>query len=339
MFGWISKITNKPARAAARRARALTPKGAARLRPYLVMAALLSTAFATESSELAPRAGHSLLLDVARAGNRVVAVGDRGHVLLSDDEGRNWRQVVVPARAMLNAVAFGDTRHGWAVGHDGVILATSDAGETWQRQDKGGELDAVWLDVIARDDQWAMACGAYGLLQNTNDGGARWIRTRPSADELHYNALSGGANGFLYLAGEQGTVLINGRKRMAWDKADLNYEGSLFGVLPLDEQHLLAYGLRGRIFASDDGGETWSERANPVPVLIMCGVQLKSGVIVLGGLSGNFFVSRDRGQTFGNWKPAEYNGGVASILETADGALLVAGELGLARLTLPEAPR
>src|SRR5690349_8937389 len=54
---------------------------------------------AAESSEPARLAAKSLLLDVARAGSRLVAVGDRGHVLLSDDEGGTWRQVIVPTRA------------------------------------------------------------------------------------------------------------------------------------------------------------------------------------------------------------------------------------------------
>jgi photosystem II stability/assembly factor-like uncharacterized protein len=67
----------------------------------------------------------------------------------------------------------------------------------------------------------------------------------------------------------------------------------------------------------------------------MAGLLLKSGVTVLAGTGGNFFFSRDGGHTFANWKPAEYNGGVSAVLETTDGALLVVGELGVARLQLP----
>lgn len=35
-----------------------------------------------------PLAGRSSLLDITRAGSRLVAVGERGHVLLSDDQGK-----------------------------------------------------------------------------------------------------------------------------------------------------------------------------------------------------------------------------------------------------------
>ena len=81
------------------------------------------TSGAAETSELAPLAPTSLLLAVARVGDRLVAVGDRGHVLLSADQGRNWTQSLTPTRALLTGVSFPDAQHGWAVGHDGVILA------------------------------------------------------------------------------------------------------------------------------------------------------------------------------------------------------------------------
>ena len=66
------------------------------------------------------------------AGSRVVAVGDYGGVLLSDD-GKAFRQArVVPTRTVLTSVFFLDAQHGWAAGHDGTVIATVDGGETWR---------------------------------------------------------------------------------------------------------------------------------------------------------------------------------------------------------------
>ena len=286
-------------------------------------------------SEPAPLASQSLLLDVARAGSRLVAVGDRGHVLLSDDEGHAWRQVLVPTRAMLTGVSFGDDKHGWAVGHDGVILATTDGGQTWSRQAPGQDLETVFLDVFFSDPLHGLAVGAYGKCLLTMDGGKSWQPAAPIPDEVHVNQIAPTSDDTVYLAGETGTLLISADARTPWRKLAVPYEGSLFGVLPLGGKALLTYGLRGHVFASDDAGETWTERQIPVPVLIMAGVRLKSGVIVLAGLGGNFFLSRDGGRTFEGWKPAAFTGGVASLLETADGALLAVGELGVVRLQVP----
>lgn len=317
------------------------PDGLLKARPeaalhliVLLFFALPLSLLAAESSEPAPLAAESLLLDLTRAGPRLVAVGDRGHVLLSDDEGRTWKQVIVPTRAMLTGVSFGDTSHGWAVGHDGVILATTDAGLTWTRQDAGGDLDTVWLDVFFSDPLHGLAIGAYGKCALTLDGGKSW---QPSAipEEVHLNQIAPTATDRLYLAGEAGTLLTSTDARAGWQKIEVPYDGSLYGSLPLDEKRLLIYGLRGNVYFSDNAGILWTKRETAVPVLIMAGLKLKSGVIVLAGTGGNFHLSRDSGATFAHWQPEAYNGGVSALLETADGALLVAGEKGVARLQLP----
>ncbi|MCP4657928.1 MAG: hypothetical protein GY856_21175, partial [bacterium] len=79
-----------------------------------------------EHSVPAPLAWRSLLLDGVAVGGLMVAVGERGHVLLSTDQGTKWHQAEVPTRATLTGVYFHDERNGWAVGHDAVILRTRD---------------------------------------------------------------------------------------------------------------------------------------------------------------------------------------------------------------------
>lgn len=307
--------------------------------PFLVLllfgTVCIAPASGAESSEPAPLAARSLLLDAARAGNRLVAVGDRGHVLLSDDEAKTWRQVIVPTRAMLTGVSFGDASHGWAVGHDGVILATRDAGETWTRQDPGDDLDTVWLDVFFSDARIGLVVGAYGKAHLTFDGGESWKPAAPPPDELHLNHIAPTGTDRIYVAGEAGTLLTSTHAREGWRQLDVPYDGSLYGTLLLDDSHLLIYGLRGRVFASDDAGESWTARETQTPVLITAGLKLRSGVIVLAGLGGNFHLSRDGGRTFAHWQPADYTGGVSALLEAADGALVAIGEQGAARLQLP----
>ena len=71
-----------------------------------------------------------LLADATRVGNRVIAVGDRGYVVYSDDNGATWKRAKSPAAPLLTSVDFVDAKRGWAVGHDSIILATADGGET-----------------------------------------------------------------------------------------------------------------------------------------------------------------------------------------------------------------
>ena len=290
---------------------------------------------AAEFSEPAPLAAHSLLLGVARAGASLVAVGDRGHILLSKDEGRTWTQSVVPTRAMLTGVSFPDAQHGWAAGHDGVIVSTTDGGQTWRRQDKGDDLETIYLDVLFLDAQRGFAVGAYGKFIRTQDGGKTWTPSAPAEHDIHYNRLTASAGGLLFLAGESGSLLISSDAGLSWHPSAVPYDGSLFGYVSVDENIGVVHGLRGHIFATSDRGASWVPHSSDIKSLIMGGCRLHSGLIVLGGQGGNFFISRDQGATFGHWKPAGFGGSVAALAETEDGTILAVGEAGAVRLALP----
>jgi photosystem II stability/assembly factor-like uncharacterized protein len=290
---------------------------------------------AVESSEPAPLAARALLLAVANTGDKLVAVGDHGDVVVSRDNGRTWTQSPTPTRALLTGINFPNARDGWVVGHDGVILHTTDGGLTWQRQDGGRDHENVYLDVLFRDSLHGFVVGAYGKFLTTSDGGKTWIAAKPAAGEVHYNRISEGLDGYLYLAGESGTVLVSNDGGATWIKAEVPYDGSLFGVLPLDGSRIITYGLRGHILRSDDHGANWEPLPNDVTVLIMGGIRLRNGPILLGGQGGNFFISRDAGHSFSPWKPAGFGTSVADLVEADDGAIITVGEAGAVRLNLP----
>ncbi|HSH90193.1 MAG TPA: hypothetical protein VK996_09400, partial [Ramlibacter sp.] len=167
-----------------------------------LLAAIVAPAI--ERAAIAVRSpGRAVLLAADKAGARLVAVGEHGVVALSDDQGITWRQArVVPTSVSLAAVRFADERSGWAVGHGGVILRTTDGGETWLRQADGRSLaqaalaasarsaddrqtkaaqrlvddgpDKPLMDIIAFNAQQALVVGAYGLAFETADGGKTW---------------------------------------------------------------------------------------------------------------------------------------------------------------------
>jgi len=126
-------------------------------------------------AQISPLAARSLLQSVARAGGRLVAVGQRGHILVSSDGGRTWKQSDVPVSSDLTSVFFADESEGWAAGHDGVILHTSDGGSTWALQLSGVDGgDKPFLDLWFSDSRNGYAVGAYNLVYRTSDGGKTW---------------------------------------------------------------------------------------------------------------------------------------------------------------------
>jgi photosystem II stability/assembly factor-like uncharacterized protein len=228
----------------------------------IVMATLcalpLATALETpaQAQEVAPTAArqwadasHMTMLGAAHAGARIVAVGEQGVILLSDDDGQHFRQAKgVPANATLSAVTFVNAQTGWAVGQWGVVLVTHDGGEDWslQRVDTSVDQPLFSVDFINERDGWAV--GLWSLTLATHDGGETWVRMalpKPpgggKADRNLYKIFSDGAD-TLYIAAEQGTVLKSTDRGATWNYLDTGYKGSLWTGVATHEGRVIVGG-------------------------------------------------------------------------------------------------
>lgn len=293
---------------------------------------LLPAFFSGRAAEFVPR---MLLLDGAVAGPDVIAVGEQGTILRSSDNARTWQSTGGSLRATLTGVCFApDGQHGWAVGHDALIVTTADSGRTWSKQYQGESLQDSFLDVLALDAQRVIAVGAYGLFAATADGGKSWTRQKLLAEDYHLNQLSRGPTGTLYLAGEHGTLLRSSDQGKTWSPIATPYDGSFYGIVPLDRRTLLAHGLRGRIYRSIDDGATWELIATPQPVLLATAVKLKSNFLLVAGQARTLLLSRDYGKSLVP-SPAALTTAVAVLLETPDGSILALGEAGATLIAKP----
>ena len=285
-----------------------------------------------------------LLLDAALTGSHVVTVGEHGSIFRSEDNARTWRPAALPAEidATLTALAFAsDSSSGWAVGHDALILATHDGGRSWTKQFQGENINDPFLDVLALDAQRVFAVGAYGSFYQTADGGQTWQRRKLGEDDYHFNRLTRGPTGSLYLAGEHGTLLRSTDHGGNWHPIPAPYEGSFYGVLPLGPRTLVAYGLRGHAFRSEDDGATWMPLAAPEPALLATAIHLKTGPLVFAGQARALFSGRATDGTLAA-VPQPPTTAIAELLELSDGHLLAVGEAGATVLevgrVIPNAP-
>ncbi|VWD03122.1 WD40/YVTN/BNR-like repeat-containing protein [Burkholderia lata] len=212
-----------------------------------------------------PAPTHMMLTDATRAGSRIVAVGDHGIVVLSDDDGKTWRQARrVPVAATLSAVAFADAQHGWAVGQWGTILATDDGGETWTTQRVDTSVDQPLFSVLFTTPQDGLAVGLWSLMLQTHDGGKTWAKvTLPKppgggkADRNLYHAF-GDHKGALYISAEQGTVLKSTDGGANWNYLPTGGKGSLWTGVVLPDGRVVVGGLLGSLYQSSDGGANWT---------------------------------------------------------------------------------
>lgn len=273
---------------------------AAVLLPLSLPAAPLEAVPAVQSSI----ATQATMLDAVWAGERMVAVGDHGIVLLSDDHGKNFRQASsVPLSTPLTGVSFVDARHGWAVGHWGAILLTTDGGESWQLQRLSSAEDRPLFAVHFFNARQGVAVGLWALVLTTEDGGQTWteqhLQPPPGSKKADLNlmGLFADRQGKLYATGEHGQVLLSEDQGQSWSYLDTGYEGTLWSGAALADGSLLLGGQRGTLLqGSAKGGDF---RKLPMQSKGSVTSIAVSGARVLAvGLDGLMLVSGDAGHSF-----------------------------------------
>ena len=321
-----------------------------------------------QSSALAAR---SLMLSVTNAGSWLVAVGQRGHIVVSTDGGASWKQSKVPVSSDLVSVFFVDDHQGWAVGHDGVILNTADGGLTWTLQLDGQRAnerlvehmqnavnqnpasaekrqllddakrykeqgaDKPFLDVWFADENTGFVVGAYNLIFRTVDGGKNWepwFDRTENPKAFNLHAIRPAAGG-LYIAGEGGLVLRLDPEANRFKAQPVPYKGSFFGVAG-DKSFVLVFGLRGNAFRSDDGGRAWTKVDVGLPASIVGSATTAQGTLLLADLGGRVVASVDGGRTF-KTLPIQNPMPLAGVANAGNGKLALAGPHGVAVTELP----
>ncbi len=279
-----------------------------------------------------------LLIDASRLGKRVVAVGDRGYIVISDDDGKSWRRAKSPPAPLLTAVEFIDEKNGWAVGHDSVILATSDGGETWEQQFSAPSEKRPLLDVTFIDANTGYAIGAYSAFYETADGGKNWTPRKVISEDKHLNAFVRLPEGRLMILGEAGALLVSPDAGKTWSTVDSPYRGSLFGGLVAGDGAIVAFGLRGHIYRSADAGKSWKAVDNASTATLLGGTKFADGTLVIAGNGGTVLVSRDAGQSFVPL-PTGSTKAFSKAVQGAEGTVILIGETGAREAPLPSAKR
>lgn len=287
---------------------------------------------AAELAQDSPRVKAMTWLDLTRVGDRIVAVGERGNVLYSDDDGQSWRLGETPGKAMLTAVCFADSRHGWAVGHDAVIWTTEDGGETWHQQysdplngegddagggeefaddggsmddlysDDGGDMDgggmapdtsgAPLLDVWCDTEEHVMAVGGFGYILETDDGGASWNKRMSDLDNPD-----------------------------GWHLYSLR-------PIPRGDGTLLIAGEQGTLFRSRDHGQSWEKLPAPYDGSYFDVTALQRDTVLIHGMRGNVWLTRDLGESWQRIKTG-VSRGVNDGTMLADGTIVLVGNSGV----------
>lgn len=309
---------------------------------------------------------HVLLISITRAGNRLVAGGENGAIIYSDDNGQSWHQAVVPVSVTITTVAFATAKDGWAAGAYGVVLHTTDGGVTWVRQLDGIQVnqlqvdaatrfqtanpaspaadtavrragiftqdgpDKPFLTILASSPSDAMVFGGYRMCIRTDDGGASWndcsLDIPDPVSHNLYDAIGTGSS--VYLAGEAGDVFRSDDQGKTFTSLAPPASSTLFGIFGTHDATLIAYGVSNGLFRSADQGKAWTSIPIDAQADLTAGAVLESGTVVILSEAGGTFASMDDGQSF---QMLSLNEGMAlyGIQQAANGDVVLVGSDGV----------
>ncbi|KAB0498057.1 WD40/YVTN/BNR-like repeat-containing protein [Pseudomonas moorei] len=279
---------------------------------------------------LATRPDRVQINGLLNLGSRVVAVGERGSILLSDDQGVSWQpaRIEMQRNATLTAVVALDDKRLLAVGHDGWILRSLDAGSSWQEMRHDSDLGEPLLGIWTGGGDTVMAFGSFGKFYQSLDAGQTWTAQPLDIDNAHLNSMAGGNDGRRMLVGEQGLVLRTVDAGQHWQTLPAFYSGSLFGIVRLSADNWVTYGMRGHVFVSHDFGDSWTQInvGNQLPLYGHVLLPDHSGLVIVG--AGSSVVRLDaQGALVGTGRLAGL--GTLTSATMVGSRLLVGGERGV----------
>lgn len=266
---------------------------------------------------------HSVLLSVKSVGDHFVAVGERGLILRSDDDGKSWHQLSSPASVTLTGVSFFDDENGYAIGHGGIVLRTKNGGNDWKVQLNGQQLaekllqqaeeskdeesirqaklliadgpDKPFLDLLVLGRDHLVVVGAYGFAFESIDGGQTWASWMDRIDNpfgLHLYSIRKQGERIL-VAGEQGFFALSMDDGQSFETIETPYEGSFFTAQLLGHDEIVLAGLRGNTLLSDDNGQHWKDIKNPVSSSIMASFVHSDGQVIMANQAGTLLGLRE----------------------------------------------
>ena len=282
------------------------------------------------------------LTSVAAEGDHVWAVGHDGVILHSADGGLSWElQRVDPKQeqdpdeefdprqgAPLLDVFFVNQQKGYAIGAYSLLLKTEDGGKNWRRVSVSGdgeeEEDAE--AATGEDEDWTFSDEDLVLEAEENP---------------HLNAIARSSSGLMMLVGERGAAFRSKDEGETWERIQLPYGGSMFGLLALGDNRFVAFGLRGHILETVDGGDSWQTLDTGTELSLMGGAALENGGFVVVGANG-VVISRESANAalvsgvFVN--ESRETPVLASVLPRGVRTFLVTGEKGIGRYEVPSGP-
>jgi photosystem II stability/assembly factor-like uncharacterized protein len=147
----------------------------------------------------------------------------------------------------------------WIVGENGLLLFSSDGGQTWVEQPTAINQTLYGIDM--QSDGVGIAVGAMGTIVRTTDAGAHWssVATPTGA---YLISVSFGSSTTAVTVGTGGTILRTTTGGVSWDSIPSGTTQDLFDVQFISPSKAIAIGSSGYILRSTNAGKNWEKQSS-----------------------------------------------------------------------------
>jgi photosystem II stability/assembly factor-like uncharacterized protein len=187
----------------------------------------------------------------------------------------------------------------WAVGKDGKIVRSEDAGKTFVVQSVPVAVN--FQDIAMWDPRTAVVVGNAGTVMTTSDGGQTWSQGAielpvDSSGKLFRVELD--PAGRAWTVSELNFIAVSEDKGATWRRVTQEDEDRAWNDIAFAGQRICVAGEFGALRCSDDDGATWHEKPTGLDISLMA-LEFRdpaNGVAV--GLNGLIVTTADGGETW-----------------------------------------
>ena len=267
-------------------------------------------------------------------GKVLIAVGERGVILRSEDSGRQWSSPSAPGAASdLRTVIHHPPSGAWiAAGTHGTLLRSLDSGRTWTALKH--ELKLTFEALFLEPDSGALLIGGEGgIVGRSTDAGVSWQLERIPMEEpvtpiTGFHALPGQ----LLATSALGRFLTSADRGATWELHSMG-GNAYFTDAVFDPEHQVALMTShiGDVFRRAAGDDSWERVeltfAGQKKFLSAIRYDARTQSLLVVGHHGSAASSTDGGRT---WRPAHtgFATSMESLAQLGDGRYAGFGEGG-----------
>ncbi len=168
----------------------------------------------------------------------------------------SWHRILHRTEFTLWDVTSTDSLHCYAVGDYGVIMYSTDGGESWTQRLSPNQY--ALRNIHFFNDSTGIITGFNGSCYRTIDRGVNWTAI-PLGTKANLAGLSVVGNN-VWLSGAGGTIVKSTDQAVSFEKLDSGTDVTLDAISFADARNGWATSVQRKVLHTRDGGATWEEQ-------------------------------------------------------------------------------